>query len=400
LASSQNPVIGGNAKVVRNINRAGILNLIRELQPISRISIAKITGLNKSTVSNIVKELITDQFVSEEMLADHNIGRNPLQLRLKLGAHCVGAINLDSVMSRVAIVDIDGTMLAKDEIETKTENPAEFVSRCIELLVNLQHKHGIANLSGIGVSVAGIVDAVNNIIINAPNLGWRAFDIGLVFTKYFEDDFPVFFQNDAKASALAELWFGNGEIKDISDFVFVTVSAGVGAGIVVGKTLLQGNSHAAGEFGHMIMYPEGAACGCGNRGCFEAYASDRATVLRYLDLKGEKKHNLLLKDVIYCAKNGDHLAIQAIKDTGYYLGLGISNIITSLDPQAVVIGGRITQMWDIIYPEILRAIDLHTLYDYKREIVILPSSLLERPRLLGAATLALEELFSDYKIVR
>ena len=94
------------------------------------------------------------------------------------------------------------------------------------------------------------------------------------------------------------------------------------------------------------------------------------------------------------------MAIQAIKETGYYLGLGISSIIKSVDPEAVVLGGRITQMWDVVYPEILRAVEQHTLFDYKREIKILPSSLNIRPRLLGAATLALKEFFSDYKIVR
>jgi predicted NBD/HSP70 family sugar kinase len=400
MAQSKNPVIGGNAKVVRSINRAGILNLIRELQPISRISISKITGLNKSTVSSIVNELFTEELIFEELLQDQNVGRNPLQLRLKLGTHYVGAINLDSAVSRVAIIDIDGTILARDKMATQKDNPEKFIHQCIDLLIELKNKNGICELKGVGVSVAGIVDVVNNIIVNAPNLGWKNFNIGKVCSEYLGDETVVSFQNDAKSSALAELWFGSGDIKDISDFVFVSVGIGIGTGIVVNKNLLSGHSHAAGEFGHMTMFQQGEYCACGNYGCFEAYASDRATVLRYQRLRKANEDHMLLKNVIECAKHDDAMAIQAIKETGYYLGLGIANIIKSVDPQAVVIGGRITQMWDVIYPEIIKTIDHHALFDYKREIKILRSSLRVRPRLLGAATLALGEVFSDYKIVR
>jgi predicted NBD/HSP70 family sugar kinase len=400
MKKTANQVIGGNAKVVRSINRSGILNIIRELQPISRISISKITGLNKSTVSSIVNELFTEDLIYEELLHDQNVGRNPLQLRLKLGKHYVGAINLDSAVSRMAIVDINGTILDKDNIETRKDDPDKFIHDCIDVLMSLKTRNGVQELNGIGVSVAGIVDIARNTIVIAPNIGWKEFDIGKACRKYLGDDSIISFENDANASALAELWFGTGKIKDISDFVFVTVGIGIGAGIVVGKRLLGGHSHAAGEFGHLTMFPQGEYCACGNYGCFEAYASDRATVRRYKRLRKRNEKYLMLKDVIECAKNDDPMALQAIKESGYYLGLGISSIIKSVDPEAVVLGGRITQMWDVIYPEILRAVEQHTLFDYKREIKILPSSLNIRPRLLGAATLALKEFFSDYKIVR
>jgi predicted NBD/HSP70 family sugar kinase len=393
-------VIGGNAKVVRSINRSGILNIIRERQPISRIEISKITGLNKSTVSSIVNELFEENLIYEEMVQDQNVGRNPLQLRLKLGTHYVGALNLDSAVSRVAVVDIDGTILDKDKLDTRSENPEIFIKDCIDLLMSLIMKNKIENFIGIGVSVAGIVNVSRDVIVNAPNIGWKEFAVGNLVRKLVRNDKIIKFVNDAKSSALAELWFGTGEIKDIDDFVFVSVGIGIGTGIVVGKNLLDGHSYAAGEFGHMTMFTKGEYCACGNYGCLEAYASDRATVRRYNRLRKENDKKILLKDVIECARQGDAMAIQAIKETGYYLGLGISNIIKSVDPEAVVLGGRITQMWDIIYPEIIRAVDQHALFDYKREIKILCSSLSVRPRLLGAATVVLKEFFNDYKIVK
>jgi predicted NBD/HSP70 family sugar kinase len=356
--------------------------------------------LNKSTVSSIVNELFNEDLIYEKMVQDQNVGRNPLHLHLKLGTNYVGAINLDSVTSRVAIVDIDGTLLDKARLETKAEHPEKFIKECLDLLMKLKKKHGIDKFNGIGVSIAGIMDASRAVIVNAPNIGWKEIPIGKIFCQLVGDEKVLKYENDAKASALAELWFGTGEIKDISDFVFVSVGIGIGTGIVVNKSLLDGHSHAAGEFGHMTMFPQGEYCACGNYGCFEAYASDRATVRRYKRLSKIKDTGLLLKDVIGFVKNQDPMAVQAIKETGYYLGLGISNIIKSVDPEAVVIGGRITQMWDLIFPEIMRAVEQHSLFDYKREIKILRSSLPVRPRLLGAATMALREFFSDYKIVR
>lgn len=393
-------VIGGNAKVVRSINRSGILNIIREMQPISRVTISKLTGLNKSTVSNIVTELLEEDLIYEEMLQDQNVGRNPLQLRLKLGRNYVGAINLDSAVSRVAIADIDGTFVARDRFDTRSDDPEGFVNECIDRLIALAEGNGAIHLQGIGVSIAGLVDVSRDVIINAPNIGWKEFDIGKVFHERLPRDMVVRFQNDAKASALAELWFGRGPIKEISNFVFLTVGIGIGTGVMLGKNVLDGYSNAAGEFGHMTMFPQGEYCGCGNYGCFEAYASDRATVVRYNRLKKQDGAAKLLEDVLDRAGNNDPLAIKAIKETGYYLGMGIANIIKSLDPEAIVVGGKIVQKWDIIYPEILRAVNQHTLFGIERNVRILPTSLTVRPRLLGAATLALKEIFHEYKIVK
>ena len=393
-------IIGGNARLVRSINRSGILNIIREQQPISRIAISKITGLNKSTVSSIVNELLDQELIYEELVHDKNIGRNPIQLKLRLGKHYVGAINIDSTLSRLAIVDIDGSVVKKNTIKTDTEHPCEFVKQCAKQLTILQKGLAMAKFEGIGVSVAGIVDSKRKYLINAPNLGWKDFDIGQVCCECFDNNITINFENDAKSSALAELWFGTGEIKNIFDFVFVSVGIGIGTGIVVGKKLLDGYTHAAGEFGHLILFPEGEYCACGNQGCFEAYASDRASVRRYNRMHKYGPPETLIENIIIKAKGGDDIAIQSLQETGKYLGLGIAEIIKAIDPEAIVIGGKIISAWDAVYPEIMKVVKEQVLYNIEHQIKILPSSLKVRPRLLGAATLALKEIFSDYKIVR
>jgi predicted NBD/HSP70 family sugar kinase len=400
----QNNFISGNAKVLRNINRAMILNLIREQQPISRIKIAKLTGLNKSTVSSIVSDLLEEELVFQEEVFEtgQNVGRNPINLYLKTGKHLVGGINIDSPISRIAISDLDGSLKESTEIQTASENPTQFVQRCVKELFKLKERLHIRHLKGIGVSVAGIVDPVSDRVIIAPRLGWEDFEIGKLLKQLCPEEGVISTDNDARASAVAELWYGNREM-NLSNFVFLSVGPGIGTGIVVGKNLIYGGTYASGEFGHVVLFEGGELCACGNYGCWEAYASDRATVKRYVTRKqqnGSSDHAIMLQDIINQADQKETIAREVLLQTGYYLGLGIANIIKTLDPEAIIIGGRITTAWDIVYPEIMQTLSKRAFFGKNRNIRILPSSLKVRPRLLGAATLAIKELFDDLKITR
>jgi predicted NBD/HSP70 family sugar kinase len=154
----------------------------------------------------------------------------------------------------------------------------------------------------------------------------------------------------------------------------------------------------------MTLFEGGELCACGNYGCWEAYASDRATVKRYLARKPQnqaQEHLTVLQEVIDLSlQKGDAIAREVLLQTAHFLGMGIADIIKSLDPEAIVIGGRITNAWDIIYPEILQTLEKRAFFGKKRTLHILPTSLQVRPRLLGAATLVVKELFSDFKIIR
>ena len=399
----KNKIIGGNAKLVRNINRAAILNLIRERQPISRVKISKITKLNKSTVSNIVSELLESGYLNEELVADKSVGRNPLQLTLNVGLYHVGAINFDTKIIRVAIVDIGGKVVSRNEYFPVSNSPEEYVSKSLKYLNELKDGQGITKLKGIGVTIAGLIDPNNGYVIVAPNLGWKDVKLGELFQKYDSMTSVIRFENDAEASALAELWSGNGMIKNFSNFVFVSVGAGIGTGIVINRKVIEGACYAAGEFGHMDILESKESCVCGNTGCWEAYASDRATVKRYMIKKKmiqDQSMPVMIRDVILAAQNNDEVAIEVLKETGQYLGMGISNILRALDPPAIVIGGHILQVWDLIYKEILNGLSKRSFFELEKRIKILPSSLVEIPRLIGAATLILEIIFNDYKIIK
>ena len=393
-------VISANSRVVRNINRGVILNVIRERQPISRATIARTTRLNKSTVSSIVSSLLKEDLVSEEFEKIATVGRNPINLRLKKGMNLYGAISFDSAATRVAVVDVDGTIVYTDKIKTDLLPPDEFIASCLRSLAGLRTQHRLPSFKGVGISVAGIVDASQSRVIFAPHLKWENLNIGELIAKSFPDVGIIAVENDAKAAALAELWFGRQNI-NLSNFVFLSVGRGIGTGIVIDRRILNGESHLAGEFGHMVLVDGGERCACGNFGCWEAYASDRATVARFAAAKhlgADDAARLTIDDVIVAAKANDPVAIAELKTSGRYLGIGIANVIKAVDPGAIIIGGHITRVWDLVAAEIMEASRKHSFFTEREGIPILPTSLVRRPSLLGAAALAQRKFFGDVRV--
>ncbi len=388
-----------NSSVVRNINRSIILDAIRVHQPISRSKISLLTRLNKSTVSSIVDTLIADELIAEDIDRNKKIGRNPINLRVKKGIHIVGAISIDPRSTIVAVVDIDGTVKASVTLRTEANAPEAFIIRCLEELTALWKKFPSHYFNGIGITVPGIVDSLHSTVVFAPRLGWEHVDIGRIVLGHDPSIDAVAVENDARACAVAELVFGTQSINP-ANYIFLSVGAGIGAGIVVDNRLLSGHSHAAGEFGHMIIVENGEQCSCGNLGCWEMYASDRATVRRYRALKNIQpgvKANLCLADVVAAAGRGEPEAVEAVKRAAYYLGLGISNIIRAFDPEFIVIGGRITQCWDILAPGISETLSTCGFLGTRTSAVIVPTSLADNPPLLGAAALSIRKIFTDYK---
>jgi predicted NBD/HSP70 family sugar kinase len=393
-------VISINSRVIRSINRSVILNLIRERQPVSRAEIARLSKLNKSTVSSIVASLLQEELVVEEPAQNSSVGRNPINIRLRTGKHLVGAISFDSALTRAAIVDIDGTLRHTVDITTRETTPRTFVARCVADLNKLRKHHHLAQFKGIGITVAGIVDPRQARVVFAPNLGWKDVDLLAMVRELCPEVANVAVENDAKASALAELWFGNHDI-DLSNFVFLSVGRGIGSGIVIDKKVLTGVSHFAGEFGHMTLIEGGEPCSCGNLGCWEAYASDRATVKRFAKASGRNEtsaENFTLEGVIAAARGGDQAAKEELLRTGRYLGQGISNIIKSVDPDAIVIGGPITKAWDLVAPQIMQEVRSRGFFGQLGGTKILPTSLTGQPALLGAATLSIRRFFTDVRV--
>ncbi len=392
-------IISANSKVVRNINRGNILHCIRERQPISRAEIARATRLNKTTVSSIVAGLLEDELLCEQLQRTANIGRNPIGLQLRTGKNFFGAISVDSGTTRVAVVDVDGSVVRTDKMPTGDRPALDTLEESIHRLTMLRTDHNIGQLKGVGVSIAGIVDPVQRNVVFAPNLGWYNVPVGEILARHFRESCVLAVENDAKSAAVAEMWFGHQGMR-LSNFIFLSVGRGIGAGIVIDRRVLSGESYFAGEFGHMLLVENGERCACGNHGCWEAYASDQATVRRYTEGRGLGKEGaaLTIDDVIRAAAAGEAEAIQELKRTGYWLGVGIANMVKAVDPEVIIIGGHITRIWDVIAPDVIASAHRRSFMGDGRGPAIVASSLTKRPSLLGAAALAMSKSFGEVRV--
>ncbi len=401
VKSKHEQIISANSKVVRNINRGNILHCIRERQPISRAEIARVTRLNKTTVSSIVAGLVKDNLLTESVQRNSNIGRNPIGLQLRKGHNYFGAISIDSGTTRVAVVDVDGTIRQTDKMTTRDCPANEFIEESIARLNGLRSAHGLGQFKGVGVSIAGIVDPAQRQVVFAPNLGWYNVPVGEILSRHFPDNCVMAVENDANSAALAEMWFGRQGVR-LSNFIFLSVGRGIGAGIVIERRILNGESYFAGEFGHMMLVDNGERCTCGNYGCWEAYASDRATVRRYSQARGlgNAGRSLTIDDVIAAARAGEAEAVQELKATGSWLGVGIANMVKAVDPAIIIVGGHITRIWEMIAPDVIASAHRRSFTGDGRGPAIVATSLMKRPSLLGAAALAMSKSFGEVRVTR
>jgi len=240
-------------------------------------------------------------------------------------------------------------------------------------------------------------------VLNAPQLGWRDVDFREALSAAL--DLPVYLENAPYACALAQLWLNPpGNAGD--NFVYVTVSDGVGAGVVVRGQVLRGHSDAAGEFGHIALHPDGPPCLCGLRGCWEAYTSNIATLARYLEIdlacaEGRdrlRSSGITVPELAERAREGDLAARQALQESGHYLGIGLGAIVNALNPARIVIGGEITAGWDLIEDRVRAAARSRALTQGAAETPILTEDTRVHPRLRGATALVVAPMFAAPEI--
>ncbi len=382
------------SNTIRDINRQIILNYIREEGPISRASIAQTTELQRSTVSLIVDELLKASLV-EEIYGESSGGRPPQLLSLKtINAVAIG-IDLGKKFTKVATCDLSGRLIEKCSFSTSRDfntTITNITDTCKRLIKNN------SSIEGIGISLPGMVESWNGRIVNIPHLDWQ---YPKIIEKIYEaTGIPVLVENDTNAIALAELWLGRPEIRNVRDFVVVLIDEGIGTGIVFDGQLYRGKDGVAGEFGHMTIGSNAPiACAAGKTDCWEAFASERSAVARYIKLQGEnpKQDKILFNELIERAINGDENAVKSLKETAYYIGVGISNMVQGLSPEVTIVVGNITNAWSLISEELNRSTENAVCQGFPK-VNIMPSTLGELPSLMGAFSLVLANKFSSFRI--
>lgn len=386
------------SETARNINRRIVLDLIRTRQPISRADLARLSGLQRSTISLITEQLLSEQWITQGALGHLPRGRKPRFLHLNVERAGIIGINVRPTNTAIALADLNARFIASENFATDADADV-FIEDLTRRLKHFIKLHSDIFFEGIGVSMPGRVDSVSKKLVFAPNLGWR--DLDIKSPLELATGLTVEIENAANACALAEIWFDR-RSDGIQDLIAVTVSEGVGTGIISNGQLLRGVNGVAGEFGHTAINENGPLCKCGNRGCWEVYASNTAAIEEYVRITSgvaSKKRTALpendkpsFDDILHLAEQGEAKAVEVIERMGRYLGIGFAMLIGGLSPQMIVVVGEITRVWNLIEP-IIKDILRERLQGSPLLTRIVPAQDNLHPRLRGSMALILQNHF-------
>ncbi|MFB5268477.1 ROK family protein [Paenibacillus enshidis] len=386
--------VTGDQALVKKLNRSIVLDTIRFHAPLSRAQVSARTGLNKATVSNLVSELMADQLVRETGPGESSGGRKPLMLLFNRGAGYAIGIELSVSYVKGVLTDLEGHIveernaaLEATEVTFVLDTMRGMIAQLIQAAPS--SPHGIV---GIGIGVPGMVDAEGTVLF-APNLGWDNTALRQPLEREF--GLPVTVDNEANAGALGELHYGmtGDEQHAPRHLVYISVGSGIGSGIIMDGKPYKGAWGYAGETGHMSIDWDGLHCSCGSRGCWELYASERAYDHTAYDLPSSSTMRLL-----ELVRQGNEAARRVYEDIGTYLGIGITNIVNSFNPELVIIGGHLSEARPWLEPSLQSKVAERTLPYHRRELNVRFSQLGSRSTVLGSAYSAISAYLGHVRV--
>lgn len=379
----------GDQALIKRINTAIVLEAILKGAPLSRAQISERTGLNKATVSSLVQDLIDGSLVREIGPGLSSGGRKPVLLDFAATAGYAIGVDLGVNYIRGVLTDLRGSIITErtDHLRrTEPEQALEALFTCIDELVAAapSSPYGIV---GIGIGVPGLVDDSGTVLL-APNLNWRGVPLRRQLTERYQ--MPVVIANEANAGALGEQKYGAG--RHLDHLVYVSVGIGIGAGLILQRSLYKGASGFSGEMGHMSVEAFGKPCTCGNQGCWEMYASERALLEQAADTGCTDLESLL------AAAAAGRQDVQALfASVGEYLGIGIANIVNMFNPDAVIIGNRMSRARPWLEDTLRKTVVKRTMGFHLRNAQLLFAELGDRSTVMGAAELAISGFFERLK---
>ena len=390
----------------RDINRRIALNVIREHQPISRADLARHLNITRGVVSTLVQELIAQGVIYEGATGEIARGRKPTFLHTRTHDRLAIAVDVRFSKTYLMLCDFSGRQLALEAHDTIFGVPEFIKDLSVRIRRMLKTHCAKANCEGIGIVVPGMVDQRTGMILNAPALGWRDVDVRDKLSA--ATGLPVHIENSGRACTLAQLWLERGHATGPDSFVFISVSDGLGVGMVANGELVRGHDNIAGEFGHMPLNLDGPRCMCGASGCWEAYVSNLATLSRYFgwnlsklspnSLRDAEQNSFTVLDLVARARGGDAKAIAAIQTTARFLGLGLGTIVNIVNPDCLYVAGEITAAWDLMEGTVRQALAERALTESAGRTPLRVSETQESPRLRGAAALIAAPSFAAPRV--
>jgi len=384
----------------RRINRQILLNLVRAWQPVSRADLARLMGTRRGAISLIVNDLIADGVLFEGATGESLRGRKPKFLYIDSRKRSVVAVDVRPTRTYLMVTDLlTEPIVGVSSFPTQTD-AGRFIKTLGARIRRLLEDHKeLGQCEGVGLVVPGMVDRTGACISFAPRLGWRDVPLRDLLAK--ETGLPVHIENSGRACAIAQVWGVRREAGRSSDFVFLSVSDGLGVGFVVNGEVVRGRHNVAGEFGHVPLNVDGPPCACGTTGCWEAYVSNLATLSRYFGREISPRKpipaeiaSFTVDDLIARARGGDTKAMAALQSTAHYLGLGLASVVNAVDPARIFISGEIIAAWDLLETTVRQALATRVLAPAATSIEITAVPSPDHPRLRGAAALVTAPLFA------
>lgn len=382
--------ITGDQALVKKINMSIVLNTIIRYAPLSRVKVSELTGLNKATVSNLVLELCEKHLLLESGPGESSGGRKPRMLLFNGKAGYALGVEIRLKQMVAILTDLEGRIIAENECLLEHHDVSSVLNRMVQLIKGLMQlappsHYGIV---GVGVGVPGMVDSDGTVLF-APNLGWEMVPL----RQLLEDEVgvPVTIDNEANAGAQGELRFGAG--RDAQHLLYISAGSGIGSGIIINGELYKGARGYAGETGHMTIEADGKACSCGNRGCWELYASEKTYDSLDASLPSRRTSELVKH-----AEQGHDNTIAHFENIGRYLGVGITNLVNGFNPQSVVIGGPLSDARNWIQDTIEQVVSKRTLPYHRERMEIRFAELGSRSTVIGAAYSAISYFLGPVRV--
>jgi glucokinase-like ROK family protein len=398
---------GRNSSTVKSHNLQAILLTLLRHDHLSRVDLARLTGLSSTTITNLITELLEQAIVVEEgpeMLQRRpGAGRPRTALRLVPEARYAVGLHIGVGNIRVAVTDLRAQIVSYHSLVHSLDQSAETVlADTLDLIKRAISESGVPvnKIIGIGVGASGLVNPETGCNLLAPNLGWRNVPIRDWLAERI--DLPVCVDNNVRAMALGEALFG--AARNVRVLAFVYARIGAGAGIVVDGQLYRGSGAGAGEIGHITVIPDGGdLCRCGNRGCLETVVCEPVIVDLARELASHNgqgllaqalnQQNITLDRVFAVARAGDIPTRTMLAQRARYMGIALANLVNILNPELILLGGIFYQGRDLLLPTVEATMRQRAFADLDQQIHLQPTSFGSRAGVVGAAALALAAFF-------
>ncbi|GAP18785.1 ROK family transcriptional regulator [Levilinea saccharolytica] len=403
------PPRSADQDLVRKVNKSLVLNTLRLHAPISRAAIAKLTGLNRSTVTHIVNALLDENLVLEQPVPSFAVGRPSIALVLNpLGGAIIGVeIGVDFV-SVVAADFVAQPIWQSTQVISPLSPQADILAQAeavIDQAICAAQDRG-QHVIGIGVGLPGLVNVNLGELVYAPNLGWRSLPLEQRWSQRFQ--LPIYMDNEANLAALGEYYFG--QAHKVENFIYLNSGIGLGGGVVIAGKLFRGGHGFAGEIGHVQRDPQGEWCGCGRRGCWETQVGPRAMLRRLQKSLADTPTDLLppgfpadlsqltFEMIVNAADTGDPACLAALQEVAYHLGAGIADLVNVFNPDMVIIGGLLSLARHLMLPEIEKTVREQSLAPSVSQTKITFSERGKDACIFGAVAIVLDDILREAAI--